>query len=350
MLFTPRLIATTKADGKTVLNEGGLFGQPISIVPRAYSSFRRYRLRGTGKAAVKAVEVQAKHEARLGHDMFIVRKETNNEYASVWGFNSQYVSGLRRLPESLCRKSMTNGVRLVKCISGIEGQVWHESQLVASRWWHDQPSSENWDSFLRAAPIELKPSDMAKPKVVTPEFRRDLSPFSMDLDNLEQVLNPVRIGTFVFCISLFFVSQFTIQNYRFRSHLFQIENQKANISKEANQILSKRRRAIANAKKLQKFETLEPKYSLIGALAAVATTFKGQDVVLRDVRLRNGEVEFKLTGSALLRASDMVTELEKTASLSAVNVTGNRNNILIKAQLASLTSHSLSQSSRGEDQ
>ena len=349
MLFSPRLIATTNANEKIVLNEGGLIAQSISIIPRAQSSFRRYRLKGTGKAALRAIEIQAKHEARLGHDMFIVRKDSDHQYVSVWGYSSQHASSLRRLPESLCRKSIANGVRLVKCMSGIEGQAWHDNQLVASRWWHDQHSAANWESFLRAVPIELDPSDMVMPKVESPDFRKDIPAFSMDLDNFEDVFTPTRVGTFVLCVALFFVSQFAVQNFQLKNKLSHIETQKENISIEANQILAKRRRAIANARKLQTHHAVEPKYNLIGAISAVAGTLKGQEVVIRDIRLRDGDVEFKFTGTVLLRAADIVTELEKTPSLTAVNISGSKNSLSIKAKLASPTDN-IAQSPRGADQ
>ena len=58
------------------------------------------------------------------------------------------------VPESLLRGPGADGVRLVRCAEGVEGQVWREGWLCASRWWSEQPDAEEWQLFLHASACE----------------------------------------------------------------------------------------------------------------------------------------------------------------------------------------------------
>ena len=81
------------------------------------------------------------------------------------------------LPETVLHPPLQTGARLVAAIDGFEGQVWRNSQLVASRWWPSQPSLSDWSGFLRAtrivdagdsAPAIEEPSFLDKPTNAQP--------------------------------------------------------------------------------------------------------------------------------------------------------------------------------------
>jgi len=45
---------------------------------------------------------------------------------------------------------MANGVRLLRCLEGFEGQAWHDGWLQSSRWWPQLPSEQEWRLFMHA--------------------------------------------------------------------------------------------------------------------------------------------------------------------------------------------------------
>lgn len=55
------------------------------------------------------------------------------------------------IPETLLHSPETDAHRLVKCLDGVEGQVWQGGTLTHSRWWPEPPDSGNWNAFLRDA-------------------------------------------------------------------------------------------------------------------------------------------------------------------------------------------------------
>ena len=74
------------------------------------------------------------------------------------------------LPETVLHPPLQDGARLIAAIDGFEGQVWRDTQLVASRWWPTRPGLSDWSGFLRAtrsapngegvpAPVEPVPLD-----------------------------------------------------------------------------------------------------------------------------------------------------------------------------------------------
>src|SRR5690606_19222567 len=55
-------------------------------------------------------------------------------------------------PESLhLGSAREDGGELLQASSGTEGRVWREGRLLASRWWPQTPTPEQWQSLLRSA-------------------------------------------------------------------------------------------------------------------------------------------------------------------------------------------------------
>jgi len=56
------------------------------------------------------------------------------------------------LPEAALQ-SPGEGVRLIQCLDGFEGQCWENGDLLASRWWPSIPDGRNWALFQRGASV-----------------------------------------------------------------------------------------------------------------------------------------------------------------------------------------------------
>lgn len=342
MLFTPKLIAINKDDKKHVLNNSGVFGQTVHVIPRANCAFRRYRLKGTGKLAVQAVLLRALNEAHLNHDKFKVFKDPDNKKATVWSYNSKDVSSIRSLPETFCMESISSGCRLVKCLLGVEGQVWDNGILVASRWWNQEPSAEEWVSFIRSTSLEFEYDIFTKPTSEIVTYRNNFPIIGIDKYNFEDVITPKRVGLLASIIALFSLSLVSTKYFHHSTTLSTIEREKTVVSTEANIILSKRRQALANISRIQKYKDVAPGRSFIGALGDLSTIFQDQNVTIRDLNVKDNEIEIRMLGNNNARVPELVAKLEKTHSLMNVSITTDRqNSLLIKAQLTNNKSKSI---------
>jgi len=75
-------------------------------------------------------------------------------------------SRLRICPETALRRPAVEEVRLVRCLDGVEGQVWRRKQLSASRWWAEVPSEIEWTRFQRASGVD--PSELVAAPAALP--------------------------------------------------------------------------------------------------------------------------------------------------------------------------------------
>ena len=58
-------------------------------------------------------------------------------------------------PETFMREPLQNGVRLATMIDGLEGQVWREGSLAATRWWPTPPPIREWVVFPQGSRVDL---------------------------------------------------------------------------------------------------------------------------------------------------------------------------------------------------
>ena len=66
---------------------------------------------------------------------------------------SANVASERLWPETLCHAPLPDGLHLVQCLEGVEGQVWSGGRLRSSRWWAVAPDAAEWASFARLSRV-----------------------------------------------------------------------------------------------------------------------------------------------------------------------------------------------------
>jgi hypothetical protein len=82
--------------------------------------------------------------------------------AGVWIWDRDRVEGLlaaagrdprqvKTIPETALKRPLADGTRLVRCLDGVEGQVWRGRTLISSRWWPTIPADGEWQRFQRSA-------------------------------------------------------------------------------------------------------------------------------------------------------------------------------------------------------
>jgi len=149
----------------------GVWGTQTIALPRGRCRFKWFRL-----ASVPAPErLAALRLQALGWQPF-----ENNDYGLVlqggeglaiaWDRSlateelatAGYVAKRSRLvPETLLRVPHDDGVLLVRCGEGVEGQIWRAGALTASRWWAVLPGEDEWRLFLHAG--AATPEELASP-------------------------------------------------------------------------------------------------------------------------------------------------------------------------------------------
>lgn len=142
----------------SVIQQGGALGGQQWVVPRARCQYRR--------ADMSAVPPrQRASAARLAATRYqpspdsVVYIAWCRGVAHLWIWTSplpEVASGDQRwIPESLLRAPPeSDGPRLLALVSGFEGQLWEDRQLVQSQWWPAPPDADAWQRFLRAGGVD----------------------------------------------------------------------------------------------------------------------------------------------------------------------------------------------------
>lgn len=291
MYFTPHLIAQNSTGQTVRLRSPIIWGPNVFVVPRAQCSFRRMDLNSRGRHAVQAVRLRALKEMLPHEDTIRIVKDHHGLGAGVWSFGYQDMCGAamanaRAIPESLIYQSMEDGVRLVSCLDGVEGQIWKDSSLVASRWWPSAPSVRQWQIFLRAAPNAM--DDISQPEPVHIALRADLPLFEMDAERMALVFSPQKIVQGASLVGACAFMYLGMQYVRHVTTLVQAERKIDALSGAAGEILSQKRRALANMKAVKRFDVLGDPVAVLNGFESLSQTLAGQDFELKLVQVRGG--------------------------------------------------------------
>jgi len=141
--------------------EKGLAGRLECVLARPLYRFARFDLAAVAAAdRAGALQLQlAQWSPFADSDYCLVWQR---DAALVWAWDAdevraaQLAQGMNPdrvhvLPETLLHPVRADGVWLVACQDGCEGQIWQAGHLIHSRWWPARPDAMAWINFQRDA-------------------------------------------------------------------------------------------------------------------------------------------------------------------------------------------------------
>lgn len=345
MLFTPRLFALNGPTAHETLRKPALVGQSVCIVARADCSFRRMRLAGRGADAKKAAALKARNEsldAENGVQIVIdqdaispnAAASSGQLMAGVWGYPLSSAHSGRYLPEALAQVPHDQGVRLVRGLSGYDGQIWQDANLLASRWWPRLPTDYDWAIFTRAAnetlpQIEAGKLDLTRPAAVKLPWRDDLPIFDINRERLSEVLAPARLaavaGILAACFAFYTAGQYVRESLALSS----VNEKTAELRGDTEQIQSERHRALTNMSYVRRYRSLGDNGTVLASFGALANVLGTTDLAIERFSLRGDALEVRLGGEDEVSVPDLVSLLEGEPNMSNVNVALDSKNLLI---------------------
>jgi len=328
MLLTPRLVSNNDTGEPFVLRKSGILGQLVYVIPRSECSFRRVELVNNGRNAVKAVSLKLQKETISPKSSFRIVPDNIGNRAGAWEFEKPQSEIGRVLPESLVRSPMEEGKRLIECLKGFEGQLWHQNSLISSRWWPKLPTEMEWLGFLRASASEIEVDLSSRPVAEQIAFRHDIPIWETDRERLGQFFSPVKILIFSFFV-LGCMTMYTGGRY---FHHWSDRNASAQklekFTDTTETILSHRSQALKNIKYVHKYNKHGHKGAMIIALGQVSEIVANENLLLSWIKYSNGELEIGLQGDLTTPIPEFVTALEAKPSLSNVSMDVKSKNLL----------------------
>ncbi|MEL6379801.1 MAG: hypothetical protein AAFR69_03025 [Pseudomonadota bacterium] len=200
--FQPTL-KLVREDGATqTVRPGGALAPVLYLVARRHCNFSRIRLAAANKSGLEAARLKARQQQRFANTRMRIEQDSSDPRdAGLWAWSGTLkidpdtpVATRRCLPESLAREPMDEGSRLVQCDDGVEGEIWQDGVLTASRWWPQTPAPREWQLFLRAGKQLASGATSETPAPEHVAWRSDLPLLDRDPDNLAISFAPPKIA------------------------------------------------------------------------------------------------------------------------------------------------------------
>nr|WP_316640640.1 hypothetical protein [uncultured Roseateles sp.] len=117
---------------------------------------------------VKALQAQLLAWQPFPESLYLV--DLLGDQAQVFALDQQQLAPLENSnaplwPESLLHEAPADGVVLLECLEGFEGQAWRGAVLNTSRWWPQLPDEAEWLGFVRQCRLSPAESQAALAQV-----------------------------------------------------------------------------------------------------------------------------------------------------------------------------------------
>lgn len=337
------------ADGREVPTEPLVAWRPkIYLISRAACRFSRIRVPNRNRAGLAAAAMQAAHRQDYTNVRTRIDDVGDGGEVGAWTWNGDFtlksgapVSSLRATPETLARRGMSDGARLVRCIDGFEGEIWRDGVLFASRWWREPPSERDWLLFLRAGKASVD-DQTSRPVPLQPVWRDDLPIIDASPENLRAALSPARVAVAAGAALAFFLAMETARLVSADARAARIESRIAEALETNAGAYDRRRDALAARAQLAEATALGDPTVGPRALLAVSEEVTREIGALQSFRMFDGVIETRFFITGELDVADLVRRLEARSVLSGVSVERrSANAAIIRASLADDTAQAI---------
>jgi hypothetical protein len=225
-------------------------------------------------------------------------------------------------PEVFFRSPFENGARLVSTIEGVEGQVWQDGFLAASRWWPQKPNRFEWEMFLRAATQSLAQTGGSVPEpeqlgfLDTPWNRQDgyLGIPWWLLEDPRYAAAAIALLLMPFVYLSIQYATLAVANTRAKSTL-------DSVSVETQSIRKQRNEALTNLDQIDAYLALETYPSQYEILAIALELLEKLSVKIPEWTYDVGTLSFTLRGDKDIDATAVITAFEKSGVFTNVSTT-----------------------------
>jgi len=276
---------------------------------------------GRGPRAEQAARLAARTRAPFNDPR--IELAWSGERIGVWSWDAAALpddlgAEARLVPETLLHPP-ADGPVLRACLDGVEGQVWRDGALVASRWWRSEPTPGDWAGFLRAA---RTPWEGAPPAVETPALAsRPTGRPLFSLDRLRALgLRDAAAAALVLAGAplVFFTAQYaslTVTEQRLSSRVASLEGETAALE-------AARRRAAAAAAELRAYDAVIGRTHPGALLAEIAEQVRAQGAELDAFEVRDGrlQAQFNAGEESEFEPAAIVRALEAQPLFTGVSI------------------------------
>lgn len=228
-------------------------------------------------------------------------------------------------PETFFRPPLTEGVRLAQMLDGVEGQVWKNGLLVATRWWAAAPLPRDWAIFLRAAGVDLTQTALDVPapadSEILPQPWTIVVPPVTDLWSLLQNERAAAIAAAVVAVPFLY---YAAQAITLMGATMRVEASIADMTAANQTIRTDRAAAFTNLETIESYLALENYPSQFVTMNVVSNLLRESKVSVGEWNFDSGNLQLLIQADRPLEAPFFIEMFEKDPLFS--NVSGTMGN------------------------
>jgi len=326
-----RLKALSARGDLLSIPQGVRLGGEAIVLSRALCGFERRKTSRNDAKGRKAITLAIQRESPDAEVW--IERAVSRDAASVntWRWSGEKIAaalgGVKNaavMPETLARAPGGDGLRLVPCIDGFEGEYWIGGELIASRWWPRQPDAASWAVFVRAARAQDVIGDdagaLAPPAPTLVEWRDDLTLLDGALAAKQPILRPAPLAKWLFILLAPFIVFEQAKSFSQAQYIRRLEARIAEQEEASAEFLRARRFARREQARIQNARNLGDESTVLAALAPLAAALKETDASVSRVLLRDGALEVRVKDHDGRANAELVAALEATPYWRSVSL------------------------------
>jgi hypothetical protein len=228
----------------------------------------------------------------------------------------------RATPESLLLEPLREGIRLCRCIDGVEAQVFQGGELVQSRWWPAPPDATEWINFQRSCgrqPLESIPqpdADGAAPRWLgEPWIHTDLLQTLLDRPVLRIHQGLAAVAFLLALPTLWLLKSLVATDARVDA----LEREQQSVQSQASPLMQARDEALRGLGTLELVLAQIDKPPPLPLLSRLSRQLAGDGTVLRELEWRGVQLRVALTPAPGASRTAYVKALEAGGWLRQVH-------------------------------
>jgi len=247
----------------------------------------------------------------------------DQEDAQVWGWDAERVEAAilanklapkntSIVPETLLHQRQEQGVYLVSCMDGVEGQVWMNRSLIGSRWWPKPPGTDEWLNFQRDAgnPPERQINKVPAARPLNLEEAPwgksvERGGASIYGEKVEAWLVPF-IALCLFAITMWYGSQWIKLQAANKTRGTELET----LNLQAAPIVTARSQALESLGRIKGLLALDPYPNQLVLLSKLAEVLPKDGPYLKEWEFLNGKLKVLIASPNKLATSDYIKLLQ----------------------------------------
>lgn len=333
-----RRLAPTKRhkqlqDGVSLAGKG--IGRNEWILSRPLYRYARFELKSVPKPQrAQALELQIRQWTPFSRTGWYLLWE--HDEALIWAWDADRVEAamlenalkpkaVSIIPETLLQQGKGQGIHLVSCLEGYEGQVWSERSLLSCRWWPEPPDGAAWINFQRDAGVSPEHQSNSVPPPLPLQWSERPWGRSAALDrsaaygeNVEQWALPV-VALSLLAVTLWYGAQWVKLQTAIKDRSAELET----LDQRARPIIEARGHALEALARIKALQSTDPYPDQLSLLAKVAQSLPKDGSYLKQWEFQGGKLKLLIASPNKMVSSDFVKQFQSLGIFKNVQTVPN---------------------------